>query len=364
MDLSGKLPLGGSADWDRVPEGTGVYALSVAGGAVRLGQTRVLRRRLRRLDAVLTQAGRAADSQLRYQPTGSHFESRWLLYAIATEEHPNDYAKLLRLRRPYYLKAHLTNQFPRTFVTQRLTAGRALFFGPFGRRAAAERFESELLDFFGVRRCSENLKPAPDHPGCVYGEMGQCMRPCQQAVSEADYRAETGRLLEALRTQGGSLIRGLEAARDEASAGLEFEQAARLHQKAEKAAQTMRLAEEPARDLDALRAVLIQPSAQSGCLEMWLVDRGYLLRLPAFAIKIDSALPLDGRLRQHISQGLDPRKPALRERADHLALLAQWQFSSWRKGEMVLLEGWNRLPLRRIVNAVSRVYRDATGGDS
>ena len=90
-------------------------------------------------------------------------------------------------------------------VTTKIARG--LFYGPFTSRAAAERFEAGLLDLFQIRRCEENLAPSPQHPGCIYGEMNRCLRPCQQAVSVAEYRGETQRVEQFLRTSGESLDR-------------------------------------------------------------------------------------------------------------------------------------------------------------
>ena len=46
------------------------------------------------------------------------------------------------------------------------------------------------LDLFQLRRCQEDLAPSPGHPGCIYGEMGKCLRPCQEAVSREEYAGE------------------------------------------------------------------------------------------------------------------------------------------------------------------------------
>ena len=45
------------------------------------------------------------------------------------------------------------------------------------------------------------------------------------------------------------------------------------------------------------------------------------------------------------------------ERQDSLALLRRWLYSSWRQGEIVVFEGFDRIPYRKIVNAISRVMR-------
>jgi ABC-type lipoprotein release transport system permease subunit len=53
------------------------------------------------------------------------------------------------------------------------------------------QFQSQFLDLFQMRRCEENLAPSPSHPGCVYGEMNMCLRPCQQAVTPEEYASES-----------------------------------------------------------------------------------------------------------------------------------------------------------------------------
>ncbi len=105
---------------------------------------------------------------------------------------PDDYLRLVKLRMPAYVKLILANEFPRTQVSTRLSASRAMHYGPFQSRAAAELFEEQFLDLFQIRRCQENLEPSPQHPGCIYGEMNRCLRPCQQVVSREEYLSEVG----------------------------------------------------------------------------------------------------------------------------------------------------------------------------
>ncbi len=61
-----------------------------------------------------------------YWLTGSRFESALVHYALARKYFPEDYERLVKLRMPSYVKLVLANEFPRTQVTTRLTAGRAL----------------------------------------------------------------------------------------------------------------------------------------------------------------------------------------------------------------------------------------------
>ncbi len=99
--------------------------------------------------------------RIEYSPTASKLEASLLFYEIARRHFPEEYERMVRLRPPPWVKVLLSNEFPRTTITTRLSASGAFQFGPFRTRAAAERFEQEVLDLFQVRRCQEDLNPTP-----------------------------------------------------------------------------------------------------------------------------------------------------------------------------------------------------------
>jgi len=45
----------------------------------------------------------------------------------------------------------------------------------------------------------------------------------------------------------------------------------------------------------------------------------------------------------------------LRERQEHVALLARWYYSSWRDGEWIPFPEIAEMPYRRVVRAISHV---------
>src|ERR1051325_11095590 len=216
------------ADLDSIPDRPAVFLLWAAEGKPYLARTALLRRRLRRLISERDRVSRVLNlrgvaERIEYWPTGSQLESSLVFLELAQHWFPDDWPRLTRLRPPAFVRLTLDNSFPRTMLTTRL--GRGRFFGPFASRAAAERFEAGMLDLFQLRRCEENLTPSPDHPGCIYGEMNRCLRPCQQAVSIEEYHSEAARVEQFLRTRGASLVETAEAARDRASAEMRFEEA-------------------------------------------------------------------------------------------------------------------------------------------
>ena len=130
----------------------------------------------------------------------------------------------------------MENDFPRLFATNRYVRSAAdRSFGPFPTRAAAERACDALLDLFQLRRCVEDLHPYPEHPACPYFEMKKCLAPCNQTCTPDRHRAEADAVFETLRTHGASLLSSLERERAAASEALEFEAAAAIHQRYEKA---------------------------------------------------------------------------------------------------------------------------------
>ncbi len=354
------------ADLSAAPEAGGVFLIEFGEGRPYLGRTADLRKRLTRLLAPASAGSKRLNlrdiaRRVHFQRTGSKFESDWLLYRLARQRLPGDYRRFLKLRPPPFLKVHLNNRFPRTYVTTRLSATRALFYGPFRSRAAAERFESAFLDFFRIRRCEEILDPTPDHPGCIYGEMNLCLRPCQAACSDERYQLEARRVVRFLNTNGDSLLREIEEARDAAVGAMEFETAAREHERLAKAKDALRLRGELARDLDELHGVVVQRSVEEAAVDLTLLHKGTLQEPKPLRYASDSGLPgsLDAKARALLeSVGRVEAKPA--EKSEHLALLRRWYFSSFRRGEFVPIEDMRRIPFRKLINAV---LRTASGKD-
>ena len=188
---------------EALPESArGLPAVADRGRAVSYRRPALLRRRLLRLLNEREKPSRLLNlrhtvARIEYRLTGSAFESRVvLLRAGAAASSRTRYLELMKLRMPPYVKIVLNNEFPRSQITTHLTRDAAgLYFGPFRSRASAERFEAQFLDLFQMRRCQEDLVPSPEHPGCIYGEMAMCLRPCQQVVGPAEYAHEVARVV-------------------------------------------------------------------------------------------------------------------------------------------------------------------------
>jgi excinuclease ABC subunit C len=348
------------------PNADAVFVVWAGDRSAYMAKTSMLRRRLMRIfKAVDSNPGAAPKRSLNlrdvatrveYWPTGSRFESMLVHYALARRHFPEDYLRMLKLRMPAYVKLILANEFPRTQVSTRLSASRALHYGPFQSRAGAELFENQFLDLFQIRRCQENLETSPSHPGCIYGEMNRCLRPCQQVVSREEYLSEVGRVEEFLTGNGAGLISVATAARDRLSAEMDFEEAARQHKRLERIQAVLALRGDLAGDIDRLYGVAVAPNIEPDSVLLWFVCQGAWQAPMRFALT--SLISLDHRLRDLVAS-IQPVMPPLGEKQEHLALLARWHYATWSDGEWIGFRALDQVPYRKLVRAISRVSQKA-----
>lgn len=332
-----------------------------------VSKTADLRRRLRRLlgrpderTKKLTLRGRVR--WIEYATTDSDFESALLLYKLLRETFPRTYASRLRLRPAPLIKLHLQNDYPRASITTRLGRldGRSIYYGPFQSRAAAEKLLNDSLDFFKMRRCVDDLHPDPQFPGCIYSEMKMCLAPCFKGCRDEEYSAEVSRVQNYFDSSGESLFREFSQQRDAASGNLAFEHAAAIHARLEKLKPVLSQFPEIVRRVDQLAALIVQPSAISGCVKFFRVERGLISGPVIFSTQSrdhTKSQSLESRVQAAVESLPPATGLSASERMEHLTLLKRWFYRGTRAGEIFMADGKNILPLRRIVRGIARVLK-------
>ena len=395
-----------------VPALPGVFALrgERAGDEPYLTRAADLRRRMMRLLAPPESQSKRLNLRdrvrtIEWTVTGSEFESLLVVYDAASAIFgPAEARRRLRLHTPYFLRLTMEHAHPRVYSTNRLSTGRhgrglEQTYGPFSSRASAERYGDAVLDLFRLRRCYEDLEVHPEHPGCAYGEMKKCMAPCNQTCSAEEYAAE-GRAVEAFfRTHGASMLEGITAERERASAEMEFEQAAAAHERYSKVKFAVGLADELVRPVPRLRAVIVQRAAarksqgDADGLEaaVFLLEGGSLVgpeRLSTLGVRavkeqtsvgsslfaqplMLQAVPLGEAEGVSAAESPEVRAEGVLERlesragmvadtatvSDHLSLLRRWYYrpEKQRVGEVFLPNTDGSWPVRRILRGAARM---------
>jgi excinuclease ABC subunit C len=334
-------------------------------------RTQNLQRRLERLLGPMDAASKRLNLRefargIHYRLTGSAFEQTLTYYQHAKLLFPKRYRELMRLRPAAVLKVNLRNAYPRCYVTRRIPVDEAgvpaggAYYGPFASRRSAQAFAERILDLFKVRRCQIKIRRDPAFPGCLYSEMKMCLAPCFAGCTKEEYDVEVQRLVEFLKTGGGSLRSTIEEEREKASEQLDFERAAALHKKVEKLDEVLRGRPELTRRIQDLDAVILQRAAEVQTIGVYGVHRGrlaepFFLRFAEIASQPRSAEQIFREQFEANSAATDG------DLGEHLWLVARWYYSNPREGEIFFREkDW---PYRRILRACSRLLAPKTNED-
>ncbi|HEY1986309.1 MAG TPA: UvrB/UvrC motif-containing protein [Terracidiphilus sp.] len=411
----------------QLPERSAVFALYGADAKAEpyIGRTPNLRGRLERLlqpsarhPKRLQLAGRVR--RIEWKLTGSEFESLFLQFELLQKVYGTKSLERMHLGAPSFIRYLGGNPYPRITVTNRPSQKEADWaYGPFASRMAAERFAEEALKLFLLRRCTEELDPDPRHPGCVYSEMKMCLAPCYKGCTDERYAEEAMGVERFLATRGENKLVTLRTERDEASANLEFEAAAALHQQVQKVEAVRALAPELVRPLSQLRAVIFQAGAEPDEVAVFLFEKGRLRGPASFStvgMRIQNeqsgssslfaqplaveAVPESPEIREQrsesrgegsgvreqgsgagksrVAQGMlearmdavlaklaaDGEASTATERQGHLALLKRWYYRPEvkRAGEVCFPDADGHWPLRAMLRSVGRVAARAVLG--
>ena len=332
-----------------------------------VSKTANLRRRLQRLLGPVEKRTKKLNLRdrvrsIEYTPTGSDFESGFLLYSVLRVAFPKTYSRRLRFRFAPLVKLHLENEYPRASVTTRLGRlnGRSLYYGPFYSRIAAEKFMNDSLDFFKMRRCVDDLHPDLKFPGCIYSEMKMCLAPCFKGCTDQEYATEVSRVQTYFDSAGDSLVRELSAEREAVSANLKFEEAAAFHVRIEKLKPVVSQLSEIVQRLDHMYALMIQPSHIAGLVAFFRIESGKIqgpIPFPIQSSEHAKSQSMESRVQETLATfPALPAMPVL-ENMEHLALLKRWFYRGTRVGEIFFGDSKRQLPLRRVVRGISRVFR-------
>jgi excinuclease ABC subunit C len=347
-----------------LPGSSGIYAYSARGQAPHFSWSINLKRRLKRL-LVSTRDGvppllRDDVDFVKFWLTGSRLEISLVMYELAKLYNPSGYAKQLRLRLPWFVGLTARSALPRLEVRNRLSRGpshdNSAVFGPFFSRDLAQRYEQEVLGLFQLRRCTDVLEPHAAHPGCIYGEMNQCLRPCQCAVSPEEYAGEAARVLDFLETNGQSSVTSLSVARQKASSEMDFEMAAQIHKRLERVNAAAATRDRSITSVGEFNGVALTPAFGERQFRLWPIVAGYWQE--PVPVDLSSEAPrarsLDREVRELLESSLQSPQTAGRP-VEHLALFSRWYYSSWRDGHWFPFRTLADLNYRKLVRELSKM---------
>ncbi len=136
-----------------------------------------------------------------------------------------------------YLQITTHEDFPRVEVTREPQTSGVKLYGPFANAGSLRGAVQALQKVFKFRTCSLDIEADDERwrwfRPCLLASINQCTAPCNLRIGKEEYRKDIKRLRMFLEGNRKKLLDEMRQEMAEASAGLKFEQAARLRDEIE-----------------------------------------------------------------------------------------------------------------------------------
>ncbi len=161
-----------------------------------------------------------------WMDTSSELEA-FILESNLIKAHRPPYNVMLKDDKRYpYLRLALSDPYPYLELVRRPVKDGSLYYGPYVPAWAVRETMSLLSKIFPLRRCRGPLKKR-DRP-CLNFQMGRCLGPCAQPVSQDEYASLVKGVRQVLEGKGAEVLEELQRRMETLSEGLHFEEAARV----------------------------------------------------------------------------------------------------------------------------------------
>ena len=220
-----------------IPEAPGVYRFSDSHGrVVYVGKAKSLRQRLNSYFADLanlhprTRQMVTTAAQVEWTVVATEVEALQLEYNWIKEFDPRFNVRYRDDKTYPVLAVTLHEDFPRLHVYRGPRRKGVRYFGPYAHAWAIRETLDLLLRVFPARTCSGGVFRRHGQIGrpCLLGYIDKCSAPCVGRVDADEHRDIVDEFCEFLSGRTDRMMRELERRMAHASAGLEFEKAARL----------------------------------------------------------------------------------------------------------------------------------------
>jgi hypothetical protein len=98
----------------------------------------------------------------------------------------------------------------------------------------------------------------------------------------------------------------------------------------------------------------VVPSAEFGSVDLWVLAGGRWLEPKPLSVGT-AGQSMDHQIKELLA-GAAPSGPP---HPEHLAIFMRWYESTWRDGEWIGFDSFDKIPYRKLVNAAARVSGSA-----
>jgi len=172
---------------------------------------------------------------------------------------------------PYIYVAN-DEEFPKLSFHRGPRKGKGRYFGPYPNAGAVRATLNLLQKLFMLRQCEDSYFRNRSRP-CLQHQIMRCTAPCVGLIKADEYREDVERAVLFLDGRSQEVIDSLAAQMDAASAGLEFERAARLRDQIQKM-QRIQSEQYVASGNGNFDIIVCRARSNVGCVQVFFVRNG------------------------------------------------------------------------------------------
>ena len=225
-----------------------------------------------------------------------------------------------------YIKIDLKTDYPGVFITRRVINDGSKYFGPYANPGAAREMVDFIKQRYKIRQC-RTLKPRT-RP-CLNYHINRCLAPCMGYVTKEEYRKQIDEIMDLLEGKTDKILKELETQMHQASAKLDFEQAAYLRdriQAIERVSEKQKVSNISENNIDVIG---IAKSELEICIEIFFVRGSKMIGREHYFYNelkdMEDSEILSGFIKQYYLDNPNiPNKIMIREELEEKEALEQW----------------------------------------
>ena len=352
------------------PAKPGVYLMKDANDTVLyVGKASVLRNRVRSYfvpeDTLATKTRLLMNqvSDFEYIVTDTESEALILENTLIKRYKPRYNVRLKDDKTYPYLKIDLQEEFPRVYITRKISNDGARYFGPFASAGSVRQTMDLVKRLFPYRSCTKTITGVDPRP-CLEFYINRCIAPCSGHASQDDYLDVIRQVIMFMEGNTEEVTQQLHEKMLGASENMEFERAAILRDQInsiEKVLEDRDIKVDSGKLVD-LDAIALASSENESSVEVFFIRNGKLIGRDRFLMEGTKEETPGSILGQFIKQFYQsavviPPTILLQHDIEDVDVLVQWMSNT--RGGSVKLTSPKRGINKKIIDIV---YENAQQG--
>ena len=314
-----------------VPERPGVYFFKNSRGSILyIGKAKRLSKRVRSyfngIESLSARRRKLMQKMRRVEWTTTKTElEALLLESRLIKKHKPSYNRAQRRYRGRpFIRLDPTEDVPKLSWSYTIDQDGAEYFGPLRNRDQAELVLEVAGRFYQLRECDDAQLRLGQR--CLYADMDRCTAPC--VGDDGAYAEEVARVRQFLTGQDRTVLDALQERMQQASANLEFEQAAEFRDWHDEIERMMDRQEAIAAPVLEHNAVAVLPAPGDDAVQCFLIRFGRPVESHTASVPFssDDRAHLEARIAHHFDPDQDPPERYSKRDVDEIRLLAHWLY--------------------------------------